>query len=192
MPTDPFVRAGLDDLPRQEPNLVPGVHTPPARGWVPDRPGDETAYGQPRGPMLGYPGPNVGYALTLAHDISAEFALAPHEHVEDVLAVVSELAMKRAASYGRAPVIHDLECAALVLGYLGGCDPEVAAQRTAVIEGAHEHYFRRRVICDAVDLDTLRLPAPVLRERAVQVQDQLARAAKGKLSGEGINASSPS
>ena len=33
MATDPFVAPTLDDTPRQEPNLAPGVHVPPARGW---------------------------------------------------------------------------------------------------------------------------------------------------------------
>lgn len=175
MPTDPFVRPSLDDLPRQEPNLVPGVHTPPARAWVPDRPGDEVANGQPHGPMLGVPGPNVGYALTLAERMSGDLAIAPHEHVSDALSVISELAMKRAASFGRAPVIYDLECAGLVLGYLGGCTPDFAAWRTAAVEGCHEHYPRCRAICDAVDLDTLRLPPNVLRERVLEVRDQLQR-----------------
>ena len=65
MPTDPFVSPELTDLPRQETNLAPGVHLPAAKGWRADRPGDLVA-GQPTGTLLGRPGPNVGYALTLA------------------------------------------------------------------------------------------------------------------------------
>ena len=35
----------------------------------------------------------------------------PHEHLDDAEAVVGAVAMKRAASYGRAPVTADVECA---------------------------------------------------------------------------------
>ena len=67
MPTDPFVAPTLDDAPRQQPNLAPGVRYPPAKRWYADRPGDLEA-GQPTGEFLGRPGPNVGYALTLAEE----------------------------------------------------------------------------------------------------------------------------
>ena len=109
MAADPFVAPTLDDVPRQEPNLAPGVHMPAARPWVPDRPGDSVSYGQPHGPLFGDPGPNIGYALMLAHRLEDRLHLAPTERLEDAVAVVSELAMKRAASYGRAPVMADLD-----------------------------------------------------------------------------------
>jgi hypothetical protein len=176
MATDPFVAPPLGDLPRQEPNLAPGVHMPPARRWVPDRPGDEVAFGQPRGHLFGSPGPNIGYALTLARRMEGQFTLAPHEHPADVRAVVAELAMKRAASYGRAPVITDLECAALVLGYLGGASPEFAKWREVIAEHAHENYFRRRAVCDAVDLDVIRLAPQALSTRLPDVRDAVRRA----------------
>ena len=55
MPTDPFVPSNLDDVPRQEPNLAPGVHMPPAKSWRADRPGDLEA-GQPTGAPPRTPG----------------------------------------------------------------------------------------------------------------------------------------
>src|SRR4029079_9490884 len=99
MPTDPFVAPELDDRPRQEPNLAPGVHLPAPHGWKADRPGDLVA-GQPTGNLLGRPGPNNGYAVTLAARLRDSVQLAPHEHLADALAVIAELGMKRAASYG--------------------------------------------------------------------------------------------
>jgi hypothetical protein len=176
MPTDPFVEPALADLPRQAPNLAPGVHLPPSRQWVPTRPGDEVSYGQPRGPMFGSPGPNIGYALTLAQRMESQLALAPHEHLADALAVVSELAMKRAALYGRAPVMSDIECAALVLGYLGGAPPEFAKWRSVVVEEAHESYHRRRALCDAVDLDVIRLAPKALSDRLGEIRTGVRRA----------------
>ena len=65
MPTDPFVPSELADRPRHRQNLPPGLAPPPARDWRADRPGDQG--GAPvEGDLLGRPGPNVGYAYTLA------------------------------------------------------------------------------------------------------------------------------
>ncbi|HUV10281.1 MAG TPA: hypothetical protein VMX12_04825 [Acidimicrobiia bacterium] len=164
MPTDPFVAPVLDESPRHEQNLGVGVSVPAPRRWVADRPGDLHG-GQPRGDLLGAPGPNVGYALHLAHRAADRLALAPHEHVDDAVSVVGEVAMKRASSFGRAPVIADVECAMLLLGYQGGCAPDFAEWRAVMVTGAHHDYRLRRVLCDAVELDALRLVPSALVER---------------------------
>ena len=65
MPTDPFVPSDPSARPRQQQNLPPGVALPPANDWRSDRPGDLGA-DQPEGALFGRPGPNVGYAYTLA------------------------------------------------------------------------------------------------------------------------------
>jgi hypothetical protein len=160
MPTDPFVAPELADQPRQETNLAPGVHLPAARYWTADRPGD-LAGGQPTGPLLGRPGPNVGYALLLTHRITDRFDLGDHEPGEDAIAVVSELAMKRSASFGRAPIAADVEIAARLLGYLGGATTEFVAWRAEAVDGADHDYDRRRRIVDAVPDAELRMPPQV-------------------------------
>jgi len=160
MPTDPFVAPGLDDHPRQETNLAPGVQLPAAHAWTADRPGDLVA-GQPTGNLLGRPGPNVGYAVSLAARLRDSLQLAPHEHAADALAVIAELAMKRAASYGRAPTLADVEIAATLLGYLGGSDDAFAAWRRDVSHGADHAYDVRRALVDAVPDAVLRLPPKV-------------------------------
>jgi hypothetical protein len=170
---DPFVAPELDDRPRQAQNLAPGVSMPPARPWVANRPGDLAFFGQPRGPLVGFPGPNIGYALHLAGRLAPRLTLAPGERLDDAVAVVSELAMKRAASYGRAPVLPDLEATASLLGYLGGCDPDDAVWRARAVDGAAHDYPTRRAICDAADLDTLRLPPDEVRQRAIELRAQL-------------------
>ena len=58
------------------------VHMPPARSWRADRPGDLGAV-QPKGALLGSPGPNVGYALTLANRVRDRMRLEPHEEADD-------------------------------------------------------------------------------------------------------------
>ena len=173
MAADPFVAPTLEDVPRQAQNLAPGVRMPAAGPWLPDRPGDEVSFGQPHGRLFGEPGPNIGYAITLAHRLADRLTRAPNERLDDALAVVSELAMKRAASYGRAPVLADLEVGALLLGYLGGCDPDDAVWRAAAVDGAEHDYAVRRAICDAVDPDALRLHTGVVSGRAIELRAQL-------------------
>lgn len=178
MPTDPFVASPLHDAPRHEQNLALGVSVPAPGRWVADRPGDLHG-GQPRGDLLGSPGPNVGYALRLTHRVADRFALAPHEHRDDAVAVVGEVAMKRAASFGRAPVAADVECAALLLGYQGGCAPDFAEWRAVLVDGAHHDYPTRRVLCDAVDLDVLRQAPSVLGGQVEPLRRDLRAAVEG-------------
>ncbi len=177
MPTDPFVAPNLDDVPRQAPNLAPGVSYPPAKGWRADRPGDLEA-GQPYGDLLGRPGPNVGYALALAERARDGLTLVPFETADDALAVVSEIAMKRAASFGRAPVMTDIEVASTLLGYKGEVDPAFAKWRGSAVHGAHHEYGVRRSFVDAFPDAVLRLP-PQVATLLVEFRTNLRRALGG-------------
>jgi hypothetical protein len=172
VPTDPYVPERLEDQPRQLPNLAPGVKIPPAKAWRPDRPGD-LPVGQPHGKLLGDPGPNIGYALTLAERARGRMTPAPHEHTDDAVAVVAEIAMRRAASYGRAPVMTDVDVAMTLLGYQGEAPPEFVAWRTRAVRGAHHDYAARRRIVDAVPLDALRLRPDKLGAQLGAGRDQL-------------------
>jgi hypothetical protein len=158
--TDPFVAPELDDLPRQQPNLAPGVHIPPASQWRADRPGDLRS-GQPEGAFLGRPGPNIGYALVLTERVRDKLALAPHEHVDDVVSVVADLAMKRASMFGRAPVIRDVEVACTLFGYRGDATPQFVEWRAREVHGASHDYALRRALVDAVPDAILRMPPQV-------------------------------
>lgn len=149
MPTDPFVAPDLDDRPRQQQNLPPGLGYPPARSWRANRPGDLVA-SQPGGTLRGRPGPNVGYAFTLAERSRDRFKLAPHEDLHDAISVVAEIAMKRAAAFGRAPVIGDVEVAMALLGYDGSADEAFAAGRARAVHDAAHDYPARRAIVDSV------------------------------------------
>jgi hypothetical protein len=172
VPTDPFVAPTLEDAPRQEPNLAPGVRMPAAKSWRADRPGDLEA-GQPTGTLLGRPGPNVGYALTLARRVRDRLSLGPHESADDALAVIGEVAMKRAAAFGRAPVMADVDIAATLLGYKGEVDRAFVQWRTRAVHGAQHDYEKRRAIVDAVPDPVLRMPpqvAPLLIEFRSQLR----------------------
>jgi hypothetical protein len=120
--------------------------------------------------LLGSPGPNIGYALGLARRVRDRLALAPHEHVDDALAVVAVVAMRRAASFGRAPVTGDVEFAMSVLGYQGGCEPDFAAWRAGAIAGADHDYSRRQQFGDHLEPEVLRLIPSALGARAAGVR----------------------
>ncbi|MCI4354434.1 MAG: hypothetical protein L3K06_03615 [Thermoplasmata archaeon] len=169
MSTDPFVVERLAGRPRQRQNLAPGVSLPPGRAWEPDRPGELPA-GQPTGELLGTPGPNIGYALGLAHRVEDRLALAPHEHAQDALAVVAVVAMRRAAAFGRAPVSGDVEFAMNVLGYQGGCEPEFAEWRSGAIAGCDHDYARRQRFAAQIDPEVVRLIPSALGRRVSGVR----------------------
>jgi hypothetical protein len=167
MPTDPFVAPTLADIPRNETNLPPGVHLPAARAWRADRPGDLDG-ASPTGNLLGRPGPNVGFALTLAHRATDRLVLGAHEAADDATAVVAEVAMKRAASFGRGPTSGDVEVAVEVLGYGGDADGEFVTWRARAVHGAHHEYEPRRRLVDAVSDATLRRPPADAAELAAR------------------------
>jgi hypothetical protein len=164
MPTDPYVPSEIGDRPRQQQNLPPGLALPPARDWRADRPGDLTS--QPGdGALMGRPGPNVGYAYTLAARARSRLRLSTHEHADDVIAVIAEIAGKRAALFGRAPVIGDIDVAVELLGYDGTADDSFVELRARLVHDAAHDYTRRRELVDAVPEDLLRLRGATLTER---------------------------
>lgn len=139
--------------------------SPPWRGdrWIPGRPG-EIVGGQPEGPRLGDPGPDGGYALRLARSMHGRLVLTPNEDEHDAIAGCVAIAMRRAASFGRAPIMHDLTVAFTLWGFLAEAPPDLVALRAKVFAavGHAHHYMERRAIVDAVPEEVLRLsPADV-------------------------------
>jgi hypothetical protein len=136
----------------------------PAR-WTNDRPGDLRGR-QPQGPLLGYQGPDQGYALTLAARLRDALTLQPGEDADDALGGITAIGLRRASLFGRAPVIHDLRTAATIWGYLDpDPPPELIHLRRRTFEGlAHpsHHYGALRALVDSVPETTLRMtPAQV-------------------------------
>ncbi len=177
MPTDPYVPLTLDEEPRQETNLAPGSHMPPSGSWRANRPGELGAL-QPKGALLGSPGPNVGYALTLANRARDRMQLEPHERSDDAIAVVAAIAMKRAATFGRAPTITDVDFAMELLGYHGDAPEDVRSWRPDVVRAAAHDYVVCRAVVDTVSTGLLRLPPSELPEHLAIVREAMARAAE--------------
>jgi len=164
VPTDPFVPPDPDARPRQQQNLPAGVALPPASHWRPDRPGDLSGPTIGHGALTGRPGPNVGFAYTLTERIKDRMRLGPNEHIVDVVPVVAEIAGKRAALFGRAPVIHDVEHAMNVLGYDRYDNAAFVEARTLLVLGAAHDYERRRSVVDDVSDELLRSTGLALKD----------------------------
>ncbi len=153
MPTDPTQR-------------VRGYSSPPRRegSWVADRPGDLEA-GQPTGTRLGWPGPDQGYALKLATLFVDRLHLGAVAY-DDAVAGCTPVATKRAAIYGRAPIIHDLTIAFAIFGFLDQDPPqELVSLREAIFAElhSHHHYRERRAVVDMVSEAVLRQPEERIR-----------------------------
>ena len=74
---------------------------------------------QPQGQALGYQGPDQGYVLRLSRLVKERIFLKEGEDPNDVEKGCIQIALKRASLYGRAPVIHDLDIAYRLWGFLG-------------------------------------------------------------------------
>jgi hypothetical protein len=127
-------------------------------GWVPDRPGEVvTKGGPPQGRRFGATGPDQGFGLKLARLVADRAVLPAGEHREDAVAGCLTVGLKRAARFGRAPVIYDMELAFTIWGYLGGASAELIAFRRALFAGSSHDYWAQRGIADRVPDETLRL-----------------------------------
>lgn len=126
------------------------LQTPPAEVNRPKKPGLLGAPGEHRGPRRGIPGPDAGYALTLAHRIVPECALTAHESRHDVEVGVALLAAKRAALAGRAPVRRDVEVALDLFGFRFRASDDVVRERRAAFAGVAHSYDRQRALVDSV------------------------------------------
>lgn len=153
-----YVPVARADRPRQ------ALGTPGHGGWRATRPGD-LATGQPSGPNVGHQGPDQGYGLLLAERFLPRLLLAPGEDGHDVVAGCLGVGLARASLFGRAPVIHDLELAYGVWGYLDQPPAELVAFRAPRFAGASLHYSDQRAIVDQVPEPTLRLTPAEVRRR---------------------------
>lgn len=144
-----FVPTTKDQQPRR------GLGLPPARPWMATRPG-ELGAAQPEGPSLGHPGPDQGYALKLSSRFRNRLVL-DGVHTEDAVAGCLGVTLRRASQFRRAPVIHDLDLAFRIWGFLGDAPAELVTLRAPLFEGAAHHYWTQRVVVDHVPEATLRL-----------------------------------
>jgi hypothetical protein len=153
-----FVPSNLGSQPRR------GLPLPPARPWTTGRPSD-LGPAQPRGHRLGSPGPDQGYALSLAERFENRLELTEGETRHDAGAGCVAVALRRASVFGRAPMIHDLTLAFTIWGFLGSAPPGLVAYRRPVFQACSHHYEDQRAIAEQVPEDVLRAPHDVTLAR---------------------------
>lgn len=131
-------------------------------GWVLSRPAEQVDLEPPRGARFGATGPDLGFGLKLAKRFEDRLELAPGESAHDAVAGCFACGSRRSADFGRAPVIHDMEWAYTLWGYLGGAPEDLVAARVKLFRGASHEYWDQRQVVDAVNEATLRMtPAQV-------------------------------
>ncbi|HEX3840685.1 MAG TPA: hypothetical protein VHU85_07830 [Acidimicrobiales bacterium] len=137
---------------------VPGI-------WTQSRPSELRGTTPPSGPLFGTPGPDQGFALKLARQFEGRLELAEGESVDDVIAGCTAVAMRRAAKFGRAPMIHDLTFAFTLWGFLGGAPDDLVEARGLLFRSASHHYSAQRAIADAGASETYRLTPAAIAAR---------------------------
>jgi hypothetical protein len=143
----------------------PSNRLPVPGSWYQDRPAELVDLAPPQGARLGVPGPDAGYGLKLAKRVAQRAVLAEGEVLDDAIAGCFAAGTRRAATFGRAPVIWDMEWAFRLWGFLPGAPLDLVAYRKPRFAGAAHHYQDQRKIADAVPEATLRLtPAQVAEQ----------------------------
>jgi hypothetical protein len=163
MAVDPYVPTRQEDAPRRS------VAIPPAQGWRAVRPGDidpEVRSG-PKGVLFGTPGPDSGYALTLAKRFRDQITAVAPETVHDAEVVGAQVAMRRGGLFGRAPVWTDLEHGFTLFGWLGDAPADLVEWRRFAAAGVGHDYARRTVLVEQI-------PEWVVRQRPDQIRDRVA------------------
>jgi hypothetical protein len=167
-----------------QPNFVPIVETDQVRpsyrlrtplDWRAGRVADLRGPEEKRGPALGSPGTDQGYALLLAHTLFEErLELTPGITAEDALVGAAAVGSRRASMFGRAPVAKDIELALVLFGFLGDAPDDLVAWRAPMFQAAAHHYQQQRIIAGAVSEDTLRLTPTDVRGRLTAWRSMLA------------------
>jgi hypothetical protein len=163
MAVDPYVPTRPEDAPRRS------VAIPPAAGWQAVRPGDIDPEVGPgcKGVLFGSPGPDSGYALTLAERFHDQITAVFPETIHDAEYLAAHVAMRRGGVFGRAPVRADLELSFTLFGWLGDAPADLVEWRRKAVAGVAHDYARRVSLVEAI-------PEWVLRQTPDQVRARLA------------------
>lgn len=142
-----------------------GDPLPPADGWKATRPGELQGLRPPEGRSMGHTGPDQGYGLKLAKRFAHRLELQPGEHAADAVAGCLGVGLRRAAKFGRAPVIFDFEFAFTVFGFLGGAPAGLLEFRQPYFAEASHDYWDQRDIADLVQEELLAATPAEVRSR---------------------------
>jgi hypothetical protein len=166
-----------------QPSYVPIIEADQVRGayqlrtpldWRQDRVAELRGAQHPRGPGIGVPGPDQGYALLVAEELYGDrVELSSGITTEDALTGCAAVGGARAALFGRAPVGKDVEVALVLFGFLGDAPADLLSWRAPLFQAASHHYESQRRIVTAVPDETLRLTPGAVRSRLGQWRTML-------------------
>jgi hypothetical protein len=125
--------------------------------WRQERPAELVSLRAPDGPGFGATGPDLGFGLKLAQQVAERAVLAKGEHIQDAVAGCFACGARRASLFHRAPVVHDMELAFALWGFLPGAPPELVAYRRPLFAGIAHDYARQRKLAGSVSPEALRL-----------------------------------
>lgn len=130
-----------------------GVETPVPKSWTMTGPGYERhSHKTDSDELLGNAGPNVGYALKLVSRAYPDLHLSVHEHRHDVEPLIAEIAMRRAAHFGRAPIKQDVDAAIDLLGYDSTDD---GYWRVHLVHDCGHDEHKRRAIVNSIPTEMI-------------------------------------
>jgi hypothetical protein len=144
----------------------PARHLHVPGSWTTSRPAELHVPTAHRGPSVGTPGPDAGFALRLARRYEDELRLGEGETVEDALVGCALIAARRAALTGRAPCIYDVQVALAVWGFLIDAPQELRQAREAAFSSVSHDYVAQRALVDAVPEEVLSLTPAEAHARA--------------------------
>jgi hypothetical protein len=135
------------------PDHVPGV-------WMPDRPAEIRGF-QPEGGRMGFQGPDQGFAIKIANTFRPRIHVTAGESVDDAAQGSMAIGLRRASSFSRAPVVHDLTIAFTIWGFLDTNPPadliELRRPLFAGLANVSHSYDACRQLVDLVPEATLRM-----------------------------------
>lgn len=134
----------------------PARHLHVPGSWTASRPADLRTPHVPSGRGMGSPGPDAGFALRLVRRFEHQVKLTPGESEHDVLTGVALVAARRAAVFGRAPSIYDVQFALNLWGFLEDAPEDLVTDRRKAFSAVSHDYVAQRTLVDSVDEDILR------------------------------------
>lgn len=124
--------------------------------WTASRPAELGGPTAISGRSVGTPGPDAGFALRLARRFAHDLKLGEGETEHDALLGVALIAARRAALFGRAPCIYDVQFALTLWAFLGDAPAELQAARRLAFSSVSHDYVAQRSLVDAVSEEMLR------------------------------------
>jgi hypothetical protein len=125
--------------------------------WTTNRPAELGTPTALRGPSIGTPGTDAGFAMRLARRFEHSLKLTEGETEHDVLLGCALIAARRAALYGRAPSIYDVQVALALWGFLVDAPADLVAARRLAFSSVSHDYVAQRALVDATPDSSLRL-----------------------------------